>query len=388
MKYNREFRLFQFAYFALYFAFASISVYMIPFLKQIGYDAWQRGVIFSGMALASMVMQWIAGYVCDKYHTTKKTFILTHIVMIVAAFFCYRYTQKDFWMHAFLIAAMGGLYKLNYNLLDSWSLLCSVHTANKFGSMRALGAIGFAVGTFLTSMLIGQQDYSITPYIVLIATLIGLLFCLRIPEAKKEKGWYRIRRQDFKELFETKSYVTLIYIFLLINIVGTADQYTTVDKLMYLAATKTEIGWKWAIQSLSEVPIFLVSVWLLKKIGGYRMMLIGMVFYIIKFIGYGVVSSVRGVLWITTMQTITYPLITLSSRTLFASIAQHHPHVKTSTQLIASSITLGVSALITPLLCGFLMTTFGHDMTLYILAISLIPVCIYALKNRRLMQSI
>ena len=116
------------------------------------------------------------------------------------------------------------------------------------------------------------------------------------------------------------------------------------------------------------------------------MMLAGMLFYIIKFVCYGYVSSVNGVLIVTSLQCITYPFITLSSRILFAEIANHNKNLKTSTQLIAASIYLGVSALLTPVLCGYLVMQIGHDMTLYVLAGFLLIVLMIAYTNRKLIQ--
>ena len=383
MNKQQEISWFQRTYFAFYFAFAALSVYMIPFLKEIGYDAMQRGIQFSCMALLAIVMQMVVGYICDKFHVMKKTTMLLAVLQIASVYACYLFTKQVFWYHLALISIMGGIYKINYNLLDSWSLLCGDKIANQFGSMRAYGALGFTLGTYITSKLIDLFSFAAIGHTVAATTIIALWCCAKLPVSKKEKGYTTICKEDFAKLLKNKAYVLLILIFLGINIVGTADQFTTVDKMIQLEATKAQVGYKWAIQSASEIPVFLLSWYLLQKFHGYHLMIIGMIMYCIKFWLYGLVSSIGGILLVTALQTISYPLITLSSRILFAQIAKEQAHLKTSAQLIASSIYLGVSALVAPILCGFLVSTIGHDWTLYGLAIFLGLVTMFALFCKR-----
>lgn len=387
MNKQQEIRWFQRTYFAFYFAFASLSVYMIPFLKEVGYDAMQRGIQFSCMALFAIVMQMVVGYICDKFHVMKQAAMLLAILQIASVYACYLFTKQIFWYHLALISIMGGIYKINYNLLDSWSLLCGEDIANQFGRMRAYGAFGFTLGTYLVSKFIEWFSFAAVGHTVCVMTIVALWCCAKLPVSKKEKGYTSIRKEDFLNLLKDKAYILLILIFLGINIVGTADQFTTVDKMIQLEATKTQVGYKWAIQSASEIPVFLLSLYLLKKFQGYHLMVIGMVMYCIKFWLYGMVSTITGVLLVTGLQTISYPFITLSSRILFAQIAKEQEHLKTSAQLIASSIYLGVSALVAPILCGFLVQTIGHDWTLYGLAIFLAIITILAICFRKQIAS-
>ena len=95
--------------------------------------------------------------------------------------------------------------------------------------------------------------------------MIGVLFTSRLKEIEEGHGLSELRWKDFKGLLCNKLYIWLILLFLLINISATADQYTTVDKLLSLEASEVQIGFKWAIQSISEVPIFLMGDCLLKR---------------------------------------------------------------------------------------------------------------------------
>lgn len=357
-------KLFYAHYFFYYFAFSCLSVNMIPFLKEIGYSSTQRGVLFAISAVCGIFMQFLVGYISDKYKLLKKICILLQLCMLLFSFLFYLNNNSNFIWHLWTLLMANGLYKVLYNLLDSWILESEIK--KQFGNCRAFGALGFTLGTLMSTFLIKQIGYGKVSYFVMFGVLGGLLFTSRLKEEIKGSGLSKLTIDDWKQLFHNRMYWLLILLFLLINISGTADQYTTVDKLMSLEANESQIGLKWAIQSLCEIPLFLYGYKLLERFKAYPLLVVGTILYILKFILYGWINSVNGMLFVTAMQLVTYPLITLSSRVMVSAICKEG-NLKTSTQMIASGIYLGVSALVSPLLCGYLVDLMGSSMTLYVL---------------------
>lgn len=377
-------KMFYGQYFFYYFAFATLSVNMIPFLKEVGYSSTQRGVFFAVSAVIGILLQFIIGFLCDKYKIVKKMCIVLQLCMLVASFLFYQSNQMLYAWHLFTICLANGLYKVLYNLIDSWILESEYKT--RFGNCRAFGALGFTVGTLLSTFFIKQIGYTKVSYFVMFGVLVGLLFTSRLKEIQEGTGLSKLTKEDWKDLLGNKVYWFLILLFLLINISGTADQHTTVDKMMSLEASEIQIGLKWAIQSSCEIPLFLLGNKLIEKVKPYSLLVWGTMLYIGKFILYGLVSSVYGILLVTTMQLITYPLITLSSRIMISNICKEG-NLKTSTQMIASGIYLGVSALLSPLIGGFLVDFIGSSMTLYILGgFLLLPLYLMLRYKRVLME--
>ena len=83
----------------------------------------------------------------------------------------------------------------------------------------------------------------------------------------------------------------LVCIFLLIYMIGTADQYVVVDKMLQIGGNNTQVGWKWAVQSFMEVPLFLMAEKILKKWKPEILLKAGIVFYAIKFFLYAFVQK-------------------------------------------------------------------------------------------------
>lgn len=362
-----------------YFAFATLSVNMIPFLKQLGFSSTQRGLLFAISAVFGIVLQFVIGYVCDKYKILKLVYITFEIIMLISCFFFYM-IGHTFFYYLIILCLVNGIYKILYNLSDSWIL--ESDNPMIFGRCRAWGAIGFTTGSLVSTFFIRNIGYENVSFFVLFGGIVASICVLKLSEPKKGTGLSKLNINDFKQLFSNKLYIWLIVLFLLINLSATADQYTTVDKLLSLEATEVQIGLKWAIQSISEVPIFILGERILKKHNAWTILIMGISLYIIKFILYGWVSSINGVLIVTTMQVITYPLITLSSRIMIADICKES-NLKTSTQLIASGIYLGLSALFSPLIGGYLVDIIGSMWTLYLLGGFLVIPLLLSFKIRK-----
>ena len=160
----------------------------------------------------------------------------------------------------------------------------------------------------------------------------------------------------------------IVLIFLIINIIATADTYTMVDKMLVLGADEGMIGARWSIQAFTELPLFFAGGYLLKKFGDYRLMMFGTIMYIIRFLLYAVVQSPEMLIVVSLLQCVTYPLIMITSKTLVDDTTP--PELRASGQTIASAFYVGVSLLIAPVLSGILADAFGLDLTLAIFGLS------------------
>ena len=54
-------------YLITYFVGAIASTLLTPYLKELGFDEIQKGIILSGIAILTLFSQFISGYLCDKF---------------------------------------------------------------------------------------------------------------------------------------------------------------------------------------------------------------------------------------------------------------------------------------------------------------------------------
>ncbi|MDF9823822.1 putative MFS family arabinose efflux permease [Breznakia sp. PF5-3] len=355
-------------YFISFISFAIPYAYMQTFLSYVGYDVLERGIILSGTAIVAIVAQFFIGYLCDKYQSDKKFYNILLIIFVVVTYVMYSVTDKIFFLHLIFISLVGGIARTVMAVQDTWCLETDNHCMRNYGAIRAFGAIGWMIGSPLGAMAIEKWGYGSLGIIFAVMTVfnIGLTFFMQ--DAKKHEKSVGITASDIKTLLTDKKYVLIVLIFLVINIIATADMYTVVDKMLALGAGEGMIGARWSIQAFTELPLFFAGGYLLKKFGDYRIMMFGTFMYIVRFIGYAIVQTPELMIAVALLQCVTYPLIMITSKTLVDDASP--AHMRATGQTIASAIYIGVSALITPILAGLLTTLFSVDTTLMIIGLS------------------
>ena len=338
------------------------------FLEYVGYDVVERGIILSGTAVVAIITQFFIGYLCDKYKTDKKFFNLCLIVFVLSTLVMYQVTQRNFFLHLIFISLVGGMFRTTLAVQDTWTLETSETCRNNFGPIRAFGAIGWMIGSPIGALVVEHYGYPALGYVFAGLAVLNIVLTMFMQDAVKVEKSGGIHATDLKELLLDKKYVVVVLIFLFINVIATADIYTTVDKMMALGAKEGMVGARWSIQAFTELPLFFAGTWLLKKFGDYKLMMFGTFMYIIRFLGYAVVQSPEMMIVVTLMQCITYPLIMITSKTLVDDTTPIH--LRSSGQTIASAFYVGLSLLITPVIAGAMVSSLGADLTLALIGLS------------------
>lgn len=355
-------------YFVSFISFALPYGYMQTFLVYVGYDVVERGIILSGTAVVAIVVQFFAGYLCDKYKTDKKFYNIIMVLFVIATFVMYQVTEINFFLHLIFISLVGGLFRTVTAVQDAWCLETDDNCKRNYGSIRAFGAIGWMLGSPIGAWVISQYGYPSLGIVFAGISIVNIGITYAMQDAIKHEKSEGIHLSDLKRLLKDKQYVIIVLIFLIINIIATADIYTMVDKMMALGADETLIGARWSIQAFTELPLFFAGGYLIKKFGDYRLMVFGTIMYMVRFLLYAVVQSPEMLIAVALLQCVTYPLIMITSKTLVDNTTP--VDLRASGQTIASAFYIGVSLLVTPILSGVLANQFGLDMTLAIFGLS------------------
>ena len=355
-------------YFVSFISFALPYGYMQTFLVYVGYDVVERGIILSGCAVVAILVQFFAGYLCDKYKTDKVFYNLIVILFVISTYVMYRVTEMNFFLHLIFISLVGGLFRTVMAVQDAWCLETDDDCKNNYGPIRAFGAVGWMIGSPLGAWVIEQYGYPSLGLVFAVLSIFNVAITFFMQDAIKQEKKEGIHFSDLKKLVADKRYVIIVLIFLIINIIAMADTYTMVDKMLVLGADEGMIGARWSIQAFTELPLFFAGGYLLKKFGDYRLMMFGTIMYIIRFLLYAVVQSPEMLIVVSLLQCVTYPLIMITSKTLVDDTTP--PELRASGQTIASAFYVGVSLLIAPVLSGILADAFGLDLTLAIFGLS------------------
>ena len=345
-------------HFLIFYSISFVQSQFLPFLTMLGYSITEKGYLLASCAIIAIIVQCWLGYKSDTSTHSKYYYIILYSMFLVSSCLLYMTTKQILFIHIILLAISGGLAKVIVGYDETWILADRQYD---YGHIRAIGAFGFTVGALSASILMnGYQKY-----IILIFVIMGILFLyllshqhVELHQNKTQFSWDKLRKN--------KAYIQVVVALTLIYFIGSVDQYLVIDKLQALHATRQQIGLKWAIQAVSEIPILIYSTRLLHKFSQRSLILFGIVMFGIKFFLYGFVSSISMIIFVASLQVVSLPLIMVASKQLIIKICPKD--VFASAQLVAMAIFTGASMLCSPLLSSYLYQWLGIDQTLYVLS--------------------
>lgn len=344
--------------FFVFFAISMVNTQMIPYLSRIGYTVIERGIILAGSAIISILGQFLFGFLCDRFKKIRRFFLLAYGLLMVGSFAMFIWQEQMFYYHLFTVSLMGGMVKVLMGLDETWMLeIDSEH----YGVLRAWGALGLTVGSPIAGALANYFSYTSLLITFGMLSIITLYLIKTSADAKKSgKG---MESSDIKGFLKNRRYLLLVVIYLLVYMIGTADQYVVIDKMLQVDASTTQIGIKWALQSFMEVPLFLFATKILKRFKPFTLLWFGTIMYGVKFFAYAFFQEPWMIIATAGLQLVTLPIIMLTSKLLIKEVTP--ANVCSSAQMFAMAVFIGFSGLITPLITSFLCEHIGYDLTLY-----------------------
>lgn len=354
--------------FVVFWSHSLLYTQFVPYLTHVGYSASERGFLLAYFAVVGMLGQILTGYLSDRYGTVKKFFIFFTLILAASGYLFYHFEAKNFWVHLVLLGFTGGLIRVLGSFFETWVLEVD-GLFDKFGLIRALGSLGWALGSLLTGYLIVNYSYDIVGIVAAIFSVILVFLSLFLEDATKVES-QNLKLSDIGELFSNRNYVILIVVYFITYLVYNADSITVTELILELGGDAQSIGMKWFIQALIELPILFLGGKLLLKYKGRNLMLFASIVMLIRFMLYGFVTEVYHVYLITLLQCITFPLILITQKDLV--YREVPPRLRSSGQMVAVSMTIGLSAIVTPILSGYLMEVMSVKSTIMVFGATMI----------------
>lgn len=356
-------------YIVSYLAFAFGTVQIVPYLTSIGYSPVERGVLISSIAIVTIVVQLVFGYLSDKYKTVKKLFIAIMIIFAAASLVLYTQDSRQFTLHIILVALCGGFSNLGMGVEDNWVLETNDYTRDLFSVIRAFGSFGWAIGGIVLGYLINNFGYKSLSATVLFFTIVTLGGCFILGDASKsyDDTAQSITKDDIIQLLKNKTYILVVIVLFLLSCVQMFNNYTLIDKIIILGGTSKEVGITATIKGLAEIPMFFAGPLLLRRYKAKALLVVSSIAYTVQFTLFGLTNTVTGLLLLIFLQVLTNPTLIIASKVLIDELTSDA--CKSTGQLIAMSIYTGGASLLIPYLSGVLTEWKNINFTLFFAAI-------------------
>lgn len=340
--------------FFTFFANAMINTQGVPFLIEVGYSSSQRGNIMAFYALVAMVGQFVVGYLCDRHKTIKRYFILMAIFFAGFIVMTFTLSDQNYLVHFLLMGNTLALSRVVVNLMETWIIEVD-GMYPYFGSIRSFGSLGWALSSLLAGFIILEFGYDWLAYVAAGLNMVVVFASFFFEDANKQTAT-KIRLQDTLTLFKNPRFVLLLMTYLLIFVVYNADSIAVTDLIMSVGGTEADVGLKWFVQALSELPFMVMGTYILTRFSAKWMLGVGSFFLGMRFILYGLFPTTSLIVWLSLLQMLSFPFTLISQKELV--LAESPKELRTTAQMIFISVTSGLSAILSPLISGYLGEVF------------------------------
>lgn len=349
-------------YFLHYITVSLIISQRMTFLIRTGYTIQQRSLIFAAVPLVSILLQFVIGYLSDKYNTIKKVYIVALVLSSIFAYIFYSVSTQLFVFHFVITLLSNSLIFSTEELSDVWVLESDGPSKHNFGFIRAFGSAGWAIGSFLLAQIVLYFGYSGLAITSLLFNILVMAVVLTIRDFKSHGIKSSVKSfsfEDLKELFKNHTYLLIILIIFFVRFADALVGYILIDKMLNLGGSEYHIGIRYMIMAGVEIPVLLIGDRIHKKLGTIKMVVIASIAYTLKFFGYYAADSNNVIFIVTTLQSIALPFFIIATKYLLFELSP--AHLRSSGQMIGPAIVNGIQGVLHPLVAALLVGWFNID---------------------------
>lgn len=300
---------------AFLFGFASFSAWVPVFtlwLEDQGMQGSQIGIIAAIPWAVMLILQPLWGVLADKY---GKIYCL-RIALACSAlgfFLLHHFSSNNIMIISFTFL-VSVFYTPVLSLLDSITLDKIDESGGiSYSEMRFWGAPGFALGALLTGWLIPIWGVEIAFYTTSFFLLMVLLVICNYSVTKKSQKSTDIEFKEVSKVLSNKPLIGFLFAIVIVSVGQSAISYYLSIYMRQIGATSDMTGIALAIQALSELPFYFIAAWLIRRIGSNKVVFIAISATALRLFLYSINNSPHIVLFIETMNGITWTLLWIAS---------------------------------------------------------------------------
>ncbi len=271
--------------FLQYFVWGCWYVTMGNYLmKTLNFDGEQVGHAYGTFAIAAMISPFFVGMIADKYFAVEK---LLGVLHLVGALLLFGISQAEtFGNFYLLLLAYSFCYTPTMALSNSLSFSQLQDPGKEFPGIRVLGTLGWIVAGLTIGFLEIEDDATFFKIAAALSVVLGLYsFSMpHVPPNKNEgkKTFAQILGLDAFSLLKEKDFAIMIISSILICI-PLMFYYSFTNAFLNENAISNAAG-KMTMGQMSEIIFMLVMPFFFKRLGVKKMVLIGMVAWVIRYI--------------------------------------------------------------------------------------------------------
>ena len=354
------------------FGFISIGCIvsqLIPLLNK-DFSSMQKSFILGLGALTSFLLAVLLGKMSDSIKKIKPSVFVSMFVYLLFISFIFIDISRLLKGISFIIVI--AMSRMLMSTIETFILSKKKET---FAKYHCMGAIGLIIGSLSSSFLDDIQKVMFCFF----SGFVCILLVLPIKEEKKETK--SIQLKDMIVLLKNKTYLRILSLIFFLMMMGFADQFVVIDKMLSLGASSTLITIKYAIQASMEIPLYLLVNRILKRFNYLSLLLICIFMSAIKLGLYALVKTPYMIVLVSLLQIVTHPLIVILSKKMISVVTPSH--LLASSQIIGFAFYFGMSGFLAAFISQWLNQQYSFNITLYTFSLlSILPFIIWCFMRK------
>lgn len=361
-------------------AFGVLIEFLVLFMRRNGLEDIYIGTVMSVVSFAGIIGQPVLGYLCDRTHAIKQVITIC-LVLSGGLALLFPAVVSVYGMLLILAACVAFVLQSVPPLIDSWTIkLKEKKPRVNYGLTRAFGSIGFAVTVSIVGVLVDLFSINIVFFVHVGLALMVVVFVQTVknPEELQSKKLKTATDRPDREmpryghpaekpregtgaetdtnpfaLFRNGELVFFLLITLVIFTVFRACMVYLPILIEELGGSGKTLGFSLAMMAMCEVPILIISAWLLKKVKDVNLIIIAFCFFTLRAFLYYIVKSPNGIIAIQAAQLGSFALFLPASIHYVHRIAR--PELRTTALTLSSVFSFGLGSIFGSMLGGIML---------------------------------
>ncbi|MGE7647697.1 MFS transporter [Peribacillus frigoritolerans] len=344
----------------LYFGLLAIFIPFLPvYLADQGLRPAQIGFIIGTGGFVTLITQPLWGMISDKTRTIRKVLLLLIFFSSVIGYFLY---DSSSYLQLILFAMLLYFFLMPIDpLTESLNFTIAEKSGISYGSIRTYGALGYAVISLITGYVMSYFGANSLAFLFAGIGLISFIVSWMMPDAPVSGK--PVTLSSLKHFFSNKE--TLLFL-LLVFICAVPARMNDTFLGVYireLGGSAKLVGLTWFLAAGSEIVVFALSFWWLRK--GKEIIIISFAaaFFFIRYFVSAWITDPQLLAYLQIMQLLTFPIF-------YSAAIQYLYRIvpvewRATGQTVLALLFFGVSGIIASYIGGAIYGAYGGK-TLYL----------------------
>ncbi|MNO36174.1 putative 3-phenylpropionic acid transporter [compost metagenome] len=338
----------------LYFALLAMFIPFLPvYLGEQGLNPAQIGFIIGTGGFVTIIAQPLWGMISDKTRTIRKVLLVLLLCSAVTGYFLF---DSSSYVGLILFAMLLYFFLMPIDpLAESLNFRVSEAAGISYGSIRTYGALGYGVMALLTGYVMsyfGSHGMAMLFVAISLTSFIVSWFMPDAPVTGKP-----VTLDSLKHFLSNKETLLFLVLIFISSVPARMNDTFLGVYIRELGGSPELVGQSFFIAAMSEIIVFALSFWWLRK--GKELIIISIAgaFYFLRFFISAWITDPHWLAYLQILQILTFPVFYSAAIQYLYSIVPEE--WRATGQTVLALLFFGVSGILASYAGGALYEAFG-----------------------------